>query len=138
MSTKMNHVLPESFRGAPLMAISGDYAQPVRVNGFTCRNCTDVDNAKKHIDPAHPKSGPYNVDAATDPTRKTSAIVFGGSLDKLNQTPGEATSAARPTGTRPAARTSPGSPPATRPTAHRSRPPPAAPRGGPGSRRARP
>jgi hypothetical protein len=50
------------------MAIgSTNYAQPVHVNGFICRNCTDVDNAKKHIDPAHPKSGPYGIDAATDP-----------------------------------------------------------------------
>jgi hypothetical protein len=64
------------------MAINGDYAHPVQVNGFTCRNCTDVDYAKKHIDPAHPKSGPYDVDAATDPTRKTAAVLFGGSLEK--------------------------------------------------------
>ena len=52
------------------MTISGDYAQPVQVNGYTCRNCTDVDLAKKHIDPAHPESGPFNVNAANDPTRR--------------------------------------------------------------------
>lgn len=46
------------------MAIGGDYAQPVTVNGFTCRNCTDVDYARKHIDPAHPKDGPYGVNAS--------------------------------------------------------------------------
>lgn len=51
------------------MTISGNYPTPVQVNGYTCRNCTDVDYAKKHIDPAHPKSGPYNIDAKTDPTR---------------------------------------------------------------------
>jgi hypothetical protein len=51
------------------MAISTNYTQSVQVNGFTCRNCTDVDNARKHIDPAHPRSGPYGVDAATDPTK---------------------------------------------------------------------
>jgi hypothetical protein len=45
------------------MAINGDYPQPVTVNGFSCKNCTDVDNAKKHIDPAHPKDGPYGVNA---------------------------------------------------------------------------
>lgn len=45
------------------MAISGDYPQPVTVNGFSCKNCTDVDYAKKHIDPAHPKDGPYGVNA---------------------------------------------------------------------------
>ena len=46
------------------------YAQPVQVNGFTCKNCTEVDYAMKHIDPAHPKSGPYGVDAASDPSAK--------------------------------------------------------------------
>ena len=51
------------------MAIgSTDYPHPVQVNGFTCRNCADVDKAKKHIDPEHPRSGPYGIDAATDPT----------------------------------------------------------------------
>ncbi|WP_297506895.1 hypothetical protein [uncultured Caulobacter sp.] len=45
------------------MAISGDYPRPVTVNGFSCKNCTDVDYAKKHIDPAHPKDGPYGVNA---------------------------------------------------------------------------
>jgi hypothetical protein len=45
------------------MAINGDYSQPVTVNGFLCKNCTDVDYAKKHIDPAHPKDGPYGVNA---------------------------------------------------------------------------
>lgn len=67
---------------------SVNYPQPVQVNGFTCRNCTDVDYAKKHIDPEHPKSGPFNLNAATDPTRKhplsTSAVAFGGSLSDLN------------------------------------------------------
>ena len=57
---------------------STNYPQPVYVNGFMCRNCTDVDNAKKHIDPAHPKSGPYGIDAATDPTNPKSFIQFGG------------------------------------------------------------
>ena len=45
------------------MAISGDYSRPVTVNGFSCKNCTDVDLAKKHVDPAHPKDGPYGVNA---------------------------------------------------------------------------
>jgi len=56
---------------------STNYPQPVQVNGFTCRNCTDVDNAKKHIDPAHPKSGPYGIDAATDPTNPKRFIQSG-------------------------------------------------------------
>jgi hypothetical protein len=61
------------------MTISGNYPQPVQVNGFTCRNCTEVDLAKKHIDPAHPKSGPYGIDAAHDPTRGP-AVRLGGGL----------------------------------------------------------
>ena len=78
------------------MAISGDYAQPVQVNGFTCTNCTDVDYAKKHIDPAHPKSGPYDVNATTDPTRKTATILFGGALKELNRSSDAASPSARP------------------------------------------
>ena len=37
------------------------------VNGFQCRNCTDIDYAKKHIDPAHPKDGPYGINAPNQP-----------------------------------------------------------------------
>jgi hypothetical protein len=48
---------------------STNYRIPVQVNGFECRNCTDVDYAKRHIDPQHPQSGPYGVNAATDPSR---------------------------------------------------------------------
>src|ERR1700759_26750 len=69
------------------MSISTNYPQPVQVNGFTCKNCTDVDYAKKHIDPAHPKSGPYGIDAKTDPTaRQNTAVTFDGNLTHLNQT----------------------------------------------------
>ncbi|HVZ29439.1 MAG TPA: hypothetical protein VG839_03530 [Asticcacaulis sp.] len=57
------------------MAISGDYPHPVQVNGFTCKNCTDVDYAKKHIDPAHPKSGPYGINAKSDPTNVAKALL---------------------------------------------------------------
>ena len=52
------------------MAISGDYPAPVLVNGYSCRNCTDVDNAKKNIDPAHPRSGPFGSTAETDPSAR--------------------------------------------------------------------
>jgi len=76
------------------MAISGDYPTPVNVNGFSCKNCTDVDNAKKHIDPAHPKDGPFRINAknrpddiqrsaarAFDPTYDgQAAVTFGGQL----------------------------------------------------------
>jgi len=51
------------------MAISANYSQAVTVNGFTCRNCTDVSFAQKHVDPQHPASGPYNLSAASDASR---------------------------------------------------------------------
>ena len=65
------------------MPVSANYPHPVQVNGFTCRNCTDVDYAKKHIDPAHPKSGPYGINAKDDPTL-TNVVIFGGNLKSLN------------------------------------------------------
>jgi hypothetical protein len=70
------------------MTVGTDYSTPVTVNGFSCRNCTDVDYAKKHIDPAHPKSGPYGIDAKDDPTAQkaadSAAVTFGGTLSGLN------------------------------------------------------
>lgn len=47
------------------MAVSGNYPSPVIVNGYLCWNCTDVDNAHNHIDPAHPKDGPFDLAATT-------------------------------------------------------------------------
>jgi hypothetical protein len=44
------------------------YPSTVYVNGFACKNCTDVDNAVRHIDPAHPKDGPYGIDAPASPS----------------------------------------------------------------------
>jgi hypothetical protein len=72
-------------------AVNGDYAQPVTVNGFSCKNCTDVDNAKKHIDPSHPKDGPYGVNAqdkisATDKVNEP-AVVLSGQLSDARQAP---------------------------------------------------
>lgn len=49
------------------MAISGDYSSPVTVNGFVCRNCADVDRAKRHIDPADPAAGPFGVNGSHKP-----------------------------------------------------------------------
>jgi hypothetical protein len=49
------------------MSVSTDYSTPVMVNGYACKNCTDVDNAKKHIDPDHPSAGPYGINAQNDP-----------------------------------------------------------------------
>jgi hypothetical protein len=67
------------------MPISANYSIPVQVNGFSCKNCTDVALAKKHIDPAHPRSGPYGINAKTDPTvSKNAAVAFGGALGGLN------------------------------------------------------
>jgi hypothetical protein len=76
------------------MAISSDYPTPVNVNGFSCKNCTDVDNAKRHIDPAHPKDGPFGINAknrpddldrtaarSSDPNFEgQAAVTFGGQL----------------------------------------------------------
>jgi hypothetical protein len=66
------------------VTVSGNYSTPVQVNGFTCRNCTDVDYAKKHIDPDHPKAGPYGVNAANDPSLADKPVMFVGSLAALN------------------------------------------------------
>jgi hypothetical protein len=54
-----------------------NYPSPVTVNGYSCKNCTDVDYAKQHIDPAHPKDGPYGIDAKDNPSP---AVTFGGAL----------------------------------------------------------
>jgi len=73
------------------MAISSNYPSPVMVNGYSCKNCTDVDYAKKHIDPAHPKDGPYGVtktEGAKDvgaARRATDAVSFGGALSATSQ-----------------------------------------------------
>ena len=58
------------------------------VNGFVCQNCTDVDYAKKGIDPAHPTQGPASAQSPKDDARKagtvtSNAVTFGGSLSKL-------------------------------------------------------
>jgi hypothetical protein len=76
------------------MTVSANYSTPVQVNGYTCKNCTDVDYAKKHIDPAHPKSGPYGVNAATDPSLANkpaalASVTFGGALAGLNAAAGK-------------------------------------------------
>ena len=43
------------------MAINGNYAHPVNVNGFSCINCAEVALAKKDVDPANPAAGPGGV-----------------------------------------------------------------------------
>jgi hypothetical protein len=37
------------------------------VNGYVCQTCCDADLAAKHIDPAHPKDGPFGADKLPDP-----------------------------------------------------------------------
>ncbi len=56
------------------------------INGYQCRNCTDVGYAKKHIDPAHPKDGAYGVNSPEKraEARADQAVKFGGSLSELN------------------------------------------------------
>ena len=65
-----------------MTSITGNYPTPVQVNGFTCKNCTDVAYAQKHIDPAHPKSGPYDINAATDPSRQLTEDTTGADAAK--------------------------------------------------------
>ena len=71
-----------------------NYPRPVTVNGYSCKNCTDVDYAKRHTDPAHPKNGPYGVNAKTQPVSPASfaqaiekpAVVLGGAFADASAT----------------------------------------------------
>ena len=45
------------------MSISTNYASPVTVNGFSCRNCSEVDQAKKNIDPSNSSAGPFGLNS---------------------------------------------------------------------------
>ncbi|THD61037.1 hypothetical protein [Phenylobacterium sp.] len=72
-----------------------NYPTPVIVNGFSCKNCQQVDEAKKHIDPSDPKAGPYGVDAKDEPPKpgqtkpvssndQTPAVTFGGAFANVS------------------------------------------------------
>jgi hypothetical protein len=65
--------------GDVLMAISSDYPRPITVNGYICRNCDDVSDAKKFIDPSKPKAGIGAIDATEE-----RAVSFGGGLSFRN------------------------------------------------------
>ena len=68
------------------------------VNGYACRDCTDAAYAKKNINPAHPKDGPFGVDSPENlaKAKQTQAVTFGGSLAGLAAAdPLAATSAGR-------------------------------------------
>ena len=58
-----------------------NYPSPVTVNGYPCKNCTDIDYAKKNIDPAHPKDGPFGIDAKV---AEKQIVTFGGVLAGLS------------------------------------------------------
>jgi hypothetical protein len=63
------------------MSVSGDYAQPVNVNGYVCWNCSQVADAKKGVSPAEVKPGETAAQAqASSNTTSTSAVMFGGAL----------------------------------------------------------
>lgn len=82
---------------------SVDYASPVRVNGYSCKNCSEVDLAAKHIDPAHPRSGPFAINAATDPTRQDTDPVKIAAARKTAQATQAHIASYAPTGVRAAA-----------------------------------
>jgi hypothetical protein len=55
------------------------------VNGYICFNCTDVANAKKNINPAHPKgedASPAQIKTASNARAADAnrSIILGGSL----------------------------------------------------------
>jgi hypothetical protein len=50
------------------------------VNGYVCQNCTDVENAKKYVDPAHPQQGPKAAEPDPKRTVTAEAVTFGGTL----------------------------------------------------------
>ncbi len=38
-----------------MASVSSDYPSPITVNGYSCRNCSDVAKAQRNIDPADPQ-----------------------------------------------------------------------------------
>lgn len=50
------------------------------VNGYVCQNCTDVENAKKFVDPAHPQQGAKATAPDLKSTVTAEAVTFGGTL----------------------------------------------------------
>jgi hypothetical protein len=61
-----------------------NYPVPVLVNGYRCQNCSQVDEAKKNIDPQNPAAGSYGINAKNElpsPTRPQPAAGTGVKLD---------------------------------------------------------
>jgi hypothetical protein len=85
-----------------------NYPTPILVNGYRCKNCTDVDNAKKHIDPQHPKDGPYGINksdnagggATTDATRGPAVLIDGRIVTAVSSTDNAAGAQSPSQGTR--------------------------------------
>ena len=61
-----------------------NYPVPVLVNGYSCQNCSQVDAAKKHIDPANPAAGPYGINAKDAPSAPPKAAPAAGTGVKLD------------------------------------------------------
>jgi hypothetical protein len=60
-------------------------SQTTTINGFACKDCTDIDYARKHIDPAHPKNGPYDINKPRDEDDKAkgqsdSSVLYAGAV----------------------------------------------------------
>jgi len=54
------------------------------VNGYVCRNCSDVELAKKGVDPAQPKDA-YKAEEAKP--ERGPAVTYGGSLARPELSP---------------------------------------------------
>jgi hypothetical protein len=58
------------------------------INGFVCNNCTDVEYAKKLVDPARPEAGPVNQQTPASPisAERGPAVILGGALAGVEST----------------------------------------------------
>ena len=80
------------------------------VNGYPCFNCTDVELAKKGVNPAKPQDNPNSP--SYDPSAQgakasgfdQSAIKFGGGLSALNGTQSSGQNGSNPSGSDSGAR----------------------------------
>lgn len=56
------------------------------INGYVCKDCSDVALAKRYVDPAHPKDGPNGRDSEAAKAKQADekAVLFGGNLAFLN------------------------------------------------------
>ena len=66
------------------MIVGGNYSKPELVNGYECWNCSQVADAKKGEDQAHPTTGLEAT--AGGGASPSGAVTFGGALAGLNAT----------------------------------------------------